>query len=174
MKKGKDTQRLVRSLRNSLHQKTSETQRLRRAQEMDRRLLSHTTARLHAAEDEISEAKRIVAHSSVLFEQRRLEPAYTFKLSPTQATPRIEVTNDPGTFSRSALGGELADVPLHALLCSVKEEFNGAIHCYARFADVELAYSMTPQVLKVTPKDILVRRIAGELARELVGRLRGC
>lgn len=172
MKNGRNNPRHLRALRRTLRAREVELIKVRSAMALDKRLLRELSEARQKLEHEMDEAKRIVGHSSVLFELVRREPTYKFKFDPDEHVPRIVVTDDPGSFSRSALGAELAAVPLHTLLCNVKEEFAGAVHCYVQFADHTLAYSTTQRAIDVTPRDLLIRRIAGELARELVNKLK--
>jgi hypothetical protein len=127
---------------------------------MDRGLLAHVSERKRQLEQEISDAKRIVGRMSVLFEpeSRRLDgparsPMHLFTHSATMDDGRAFFHNQSKT------------VPLPVMLSRVNRDgLDMAIHCKVLFGDGQWGYAISEEAVLATPEDVLVERIARELA----------
>lgn len=171
MRQAKKQIQVVKPLRKAtaaLKAKQREAAGLRRALDMDRNLLRHQSIKLNALENEIWEAKRIAVRNSALFDIHEPAPPYRFPEIKAGCPVRLNITDDARSFSQSDLAAVVADVPLHALLLNIdRDVFEGAVHARVEFAGRKVCYSMTDKAIRLLPRDILIRRVAQELATEL-------
>lgn len=146
--------------RNQRRQARERIAALEQAITMDRGLLAHVSERKRQLEQEISDAKRIVGRMSVLFEPevKRLDgPAR----SPMHMFTHSAVVDDGGAFFHN----QSKTVPLPVMLSRVnKDGLDTAIHCKVLFGDGQWGYAISEEAVLTTPEDVLVERIARELA----------
>lgn len=146
--------------RNQRRQARERIAALEQAVAMDRGLLAHVSERKRQLEQEISDAKRIVGRMSVLFEpeSKHLDgPAR----SPMHMFTHSAVVDD----GRAFFHNQSKTVPLPVMLSMVKKDgLDMAVHCKVLFGDGQWGYAMSDEAVLATPEDVLVERIARELA----------
>lgn len=146
--------------RNQRRQARERIAALEQAVAMDRGLLAHVSERKRQLEQEISEAKRIVGRMSVLFEPetKRLDgPAR----SPMHLFTHSAVVKEAQAFFHD----RSKTVPLPVMLSRMnKDSLDMAVHCKVLFGDGQWGYAMSEEAVLATPEDVLVERIARELA----------
>lgn len=146
--------------RNQRRQARERIAALEQAVAMDRGLLAHVSERKSQLEQEISDAKRIVGRMSVLFEPetKHLDgPAR----SPMHMFTHSAVVDD----GRAFFHNQSKTVPLPVMLSMVKRDgLDMAIHCKVLFGDGQWGYAISEEAVLATPEDVLVERIARELA----------
>lgn len=153
--------------RNQRRQARERIAALEQAVAMDRGLLAHVSERKRQLEQEISDAKRIVGRMSVLFEPeaKRLDgPAR----SPMHIFTHSAVVDD----SRAFFHNQSKTVPLPVMLSMVNRDgLDMAVHCKVLFGDGQWGYAISEEAVLATPEDVLVERIARELAMTIVQQL---
>ena len=151
------SRRFGRNQRRAASERVAE---LERALQMDRALLAHVGERKRQLEQEISDAKRIVGHMSVLFEPavKRLDgPAR----SPMHMFTHSAVMDD----GRAFFHNQSKTVPLPVMLSKVnKDGLDMAIHLKVLFDDGQWGYAISEEALLSTPEDVLVERLSRHLA----------
>jgi hypothetical protein len=151
------SRRFGRNQRRAARERVAE---LERALQMDRALLVHVGERKRQLEQEIGDAKRIVGRMSVLFEPeaKRLDgPAR----SPMHMFTHSAVVDD----GRAFFHNQSKTVPLPVMLSMVNRDgLDMAVHCKVLFGDGQWGYAVSEEAVLATPEDVLVERIARELA----------
>lgn len=141
---------------------------LEQAVAMERGLLARVSHFKNLLEQEINEAKRIVGRMSALFEPevRRLDgPAR----SPMHVFTHSAVVDD----GRAFFHNRSQTIPLPVMLSMVdKDGLTGSIHCKVVFGDDQWGYALSEEAILAIPEDILVERIAGELAMTIGQQLK--
>lgn len=133
---------------------------LKLASKMNAALLAQVSERKRQLEQEISDAKRIVGRMSVLFEPetKRLDgPAR----SPMHLFTHSAVVKEAQAFFHD----RSKTVPLPVMLSRMnKDSLDMAVHCKVLFGDGQWGYAISEEAVLATPEDVLVERIARELA----------
>lgn len=149
--------------RNQRRQARERIAALEQAVAMDRGLLTHVSERKRQLEQEISDAKRIVGRMSVLFkpEAKHLDgPAR----SPMHLFTHSAVVDD----GRAFFHNQSKTVPLPVMLSMVNRDgLDMAVHCKVLFGDGQWGYAISEEAVLATPEDVLVERIARELAMNI-------
>lgn len=149
-----------------------DAERYRQAYEATAGLLSHCTAKLRKAEDEIDNAKRILGHASAVFSRpQRMD---------TRAKPgdRIMIDSGPSSFNDLRLPVRVGDTmsatfraqPLRTVLSHVNvDRIRAMTHFHVHFEDGEghMAYGLSDTAVIGLPPDILIQRIEREVAPTL-------
>lgn len=151
------SRRFGRNQRRAARERVAE---LERALQMDRALLTHIGERKRELEQEISDAKRIVGRMSALFEPetKRLDgparsPIHMFTHSAVMDNGRAFFHNQSKT------------VPLPVMLSMMsRDRLDMAVHCKVLFDDGQWGYAISEEAVLATPEDVLVERLARELA----------
>jgi hypothetical protein len=162
---GRNQRRRARESIAALEQTTSN---LRSGMAMDRGLLAHQSEQLRELKQQIADAKAILGPYHVAF------PAEDYKIGGAPHTPvgmhvLPRLSGDPWT-----LGAEIAPtatverVMLSVLGLNVYEDVMTHMrHAQVLFDGAAWAYGITRQSIESTPRDILIERIARELARRV-------
>ena len=149
------SRRFGRNQRRAARERVAE---LERALQMDRALLAHVGERKRQLEQEISDAKRIVGHMSVLFEPgaTRLDGPARGKMQVRTHSALMDFHAQPKT------------IPLDVMIATLKSKSGGAlddaVHCKVMFDDRCWRYAISEAALHAIPEDILVERVTRELA----------
>jgi hypothetical protein len=149
--------------RNQRRQARERIAALEQAIVMDRGLLAHVSERKRQLEQEISDAKRIVGHMSVLFEPgaTRLDGPARGKM---QLFSHSAVMEDGAPFFHA----QSKTIPLDVMIATLKSKsggaFDDAVHCKVMFDDRCWRYAISEAALHAIPEDILVERVTRELA----------
>jgi hypothetical protein len=162
------SRRFGRNQRRAASERVAE---LEQALQMDRALLAHVGERKRQLEQEISDAKRIVGHMSVLFDPVAIRldgPAR----SEIQLFSHSAVMEDAAPFFHA----QSKTIPLDVMIAAVKKKdggaFDSAVHCKVMFDDGCWGYAISEAALRLMPEDILVERIARELAMTIGQQLK--
>lgn len=130
---------------------------------MDGVLLRHISDKKAQLEQEIVNAKRMVGRMSVLFEPdaKRFDGPTRDQV---QAFSQSAVMEDSAPFFHA----KSEVIPLDVMIAKVKKAdpaaFNSAIHCQVTFDDGRWHYAISESAMDAMPEDILVERIARDLA----------
>jgi hypothetical protein len=149
--------------RNQRRQARERVAELERALQMDRALLAHVGERKRELEQQIGNAKRMVGRMSVLF-----EPGATRLDGPARGKMHLfshsAVMEDDAPFFHA----KSKTIPLDVMIATVKSKgggaFDNAVHCKVMFDDGCWRYAISEAALYAMPEDILVERLAHELA----------
>lgn len=143
---------------------------LNRSIELANGLTAHQSKKIRALEDEIDRAKRIAGPFSALFEPEVMlvegEPRRSVRLPVFPGLPGVESGQPLDQLTIEA-------IDLEMLLTSVDESvLRRMLHARVEFAGEEIHYAVSNAAVSGIPDALLVRRMAEELARQLVRGLR--
>lgn len=149
--------------RNQRRQARERIAALERAVAMDRGLLAHVSERKRQLEQEISDAKRIAGRMSVLF-----KPEAKYLDGPARSPMHLFTHSAVMDDGRAFFHNQSKTVPLPVMLSMVKrDELDMAVHCKVLFGDGQWGYAISEEAVLATPEDVLVERIARELAMNI-------
>lgn len=132
---------------------------------MHRSLLEKNTNLVLALKEEISEAKRIAGHMSVMFNPPTVK--IHGDIRETVYADAMQPMRNPGDPVPETMRWER--IPLDVLIAGIQgDAFDRAIHFRAEFDGNRVAYALAHGAYGLIPRDVLIKRMARALADQMV------